>query len=122
MLTQDTYLAVEAGRDVPVGMEMGPFGYFPALDDETASRMHVLNRDQMKALLRFDESPIALMSGYGLAIAAPEMVEISGEERAMLLGEMAAQYGQIDAIPDFGQGETVLNVYSRLGGVEGPVE
>jgi hypothetical protein len=59
LLTQDTYLAVEAGRRVPAGFELGPFGYFPDLDDATAARCHVLNRAGMLQALRQTDAPVA---------------------------------------------------------------
>ncbi|MEI8241804.1 MAG: hypothetical protein WCI17_00910 [bacterium] len=112
LLTQDTYLAVEACRRVPAGMEMGPFGYFPELDDAAAARCHVLNRAGMLRTLRQTDAPVAAFSGYALAIGAPAMRELSPDAQAELWQVVADRYDQIDSIPDFGQGATRLGIWS----------
>lgn len=111
LLTQDTYLAVEAGRRVPAGFEMGPFGYFPELDDATAARCHVLNRDGMLQTLRQTDAPVAAFSGYALAIGAPAMRELPDKAQAELWQAVADRYDQVEVIPDFGQGATKLGVW-----------
>ncbi len=114
ILTQDTYIAVEAGRNVPHGMEMGPFCYFPEMDDDRAGKLSVLNRKRMRFLLQMDESPLALVSGYGLAIASPEMTPLADEQRQLLLSELLHQYRSVGCLPDFGQGATELKLFARF--------
>ena len=111
LLTQDTYLAVEAQRRVPAGFEMGPFSYFPDLDEVTASRCHVLNRAGMLRALRLADAPLAAFSGYSLAIGSPAMHELSAEEQTQLWQAVADRYDLIDRLPDFGQGATKLGVW-----------
>ncbi len=111
LLTQDTYLAVEAQRRVPAGFEMGPFGYFPELDDAKAARCHVLNRTGMLRALRQTDAPVAAFSGYALAIGAPAMRELSPAEQAELWQVVAGRYDRVEEIPDFGQGATRLGLW-----------
>ncbi|MEN8256057.1 MAG: glycosyltransferase family 39 protein, partial [Verrucomicrobiota bacterium] len=59
LLTQDTYLAVESGRSVPSGMEMGPFCYYPDMPQEQADQLHLLNRDMLLETLDKTDAPVA---------------------------------------------------------------
>lgn len=123
LLTQDTYLAVEAQRRVPAGFEMGPFGYFPDLDDAKAATCHVLNRAGMLRLLRQTDAPVAAFSGYALAIGAPSMRELPPDAQAELWQAVADRYDQIETIPDFGQGATKLGIWKlREGAVSEDVQ
>jgi hypothetical protein len=116
LLTQDTYLAVEARRRVPAGLELGPFGYFPELDDAKAARCRVLNRAGLLRLLRQTDAPVAAFSGYALAIGAPSMKELSPEAQSELWQAVADRYDQIDTVPDFGQGATKLGIWTLREG------
>ena len=115
LLTQDTYLAVEAQRRVPAGFEMGPFGYFPDLDDATAARCHVLNRAGMLRTLRQTDAPLAAFSGYALAIGAPSMCELPPDAQAELWQAVADRYDRIETVADFGQGATKLGIWKLRG-------
>jgi hypothetical protein len=112
LLTQDTYLAVEAQRRVPAGFEMGPFCYFPELEDAKAARCHVLSRNGMLQALRQSEAPLAAFSGYALAIGAPAMRELPAEAQAELWSALASRYDRVEEVPDFGQGATRLGLWS----------
>jgi hypothetical protein len=92
LLTQDTYLAVEAGRAVPRGMELGPFCYFPDWRRDKAERLHVLNRETMKELLETCDAPAAAFSGYGLSIRAPEVLRLPEEEQQALWAIVEKRY------------------------------
>jgi len=70
LLTQDLYLAVECGLNVPYGMELGPFCYFPDWSRDKALVCNVLNRDLMVRTLLLSDAPVAAFSGYGLTIRA----------------------------------------------------
>ena len=72
LLTQDAYLAVEMGRKVPEGLEMGPFSYFPHLSAEEAKAVNVMNKERMENLLRSAPCRLAAFSGYGFAIEVPK--------------------------------------------------
>ena len=113
VLTQDTYLAVEAGLDVPEGMEMGPFSYFPDWPREKAEKLHVLNREMMREVLRTSQASVAALSGYGLAVRAPEIVELSAEEQRALRGIIEERYRLAQRIGRFGHAETTLEIYQR---------
>ncbi len=110
LLTQDTYLAVEAGLRVPAGMELGPFCYFPDMPREKAERLHVLNREMLRELLGTCEATIAAFSGYGLAIRCPEITQLPVDEQAELWTIVEAHYESTATIEDFGQADTVLRV------------
>lgn len=110
VLTQDTYLAVEAGRRVPAGLELGPFSYFPDWPREKAARLHVMNRDRLRELLASCEAPVAAFSGYGLAIASPEVRELPPAEQAEWWDRVRARYRPWAEIPRFGQAATELKI------------
>jgi hypothetical protein len=110
ILTQDTYLAVEAGLTVPRGMEMGPFSYFPAFDRTKADTLHVLNRESMLELLKTTPARMAAFSGYGLSIYSPEVQEIAEEDQAAFWAVVDSRYAHVMDIPSFGQGHTVLKI------------
>ena len=117
LLTQDTYLAVEAGRKVPRGFEMGPFGYFAALSDAEAAKFHVLNRRLLLDYLAKTDAPVAAASGYAFAMSAPELRK-DDAGRAEILSELERRFSKTESIPDFGQEHTVLDIFAAKG--EGP--
>ena len=111
LLTQDTYLAVEAGLRVPSGLEMGPFSYHPGLSTEEAEALHLMNRERMLELLRTSTAPVAAFSEYGLAIASPAIERVPPEERAELESALLQRYEPWKEISEFGQGLTDLRLY-----------
>lgn len=113
LLTQDTYLAVAGGCLVPRGFEMGPFGYFPALSDEEATRQHVLNTAMLERVLDTTEAKVAMFSGYAFSIAAPSMTRLPDDTRGRFLERVAARFTWTNTEPDFGQGHTFLVVMRR---------
>lgn len=113
ILTTDTYLAVEAGRPVPQGFEMGAFGYFPALSDEEARKYHVLNRNVMAETAADCGAPCAAFSGYAFAMAAPAMTRIGEAEREELLALAMREYKKTGEVRDFGQEHTTLVTATR---------
>jgi hypothetical protein len=113
LLTQDTYLAVEAGLDVPRGWEMGPFSYYPDLDDATAGRLHLVNRRMLRETLAAAPARVAAFSGYSLSIASPAVVPLTPAEQAELLAAVHAQYHAWREIPRFGQAGTTLRLFLR---------
>lgn len=118
LLTQDTYLAVEAQRRVPSGFEMGPFGYFPLLADAQAATNHVLNQAGMLRALRAADASVAALSGYALAIGAPAMRELPSEEQAVLRAALAEHYTCAAKVRNFGQGATTLEIWKRNAPME----
>lgn len=113
LLTQDTYLAVEARLPVPPGLEMGPFSYFPDMPTERARRLRVLNRERMRELLEKTPSSLAAFSGYGLAIRSPEILPLSEDEQAELWAIVTRRYQELCQVPDFGQAHTTLRLLRR---------
>ncbi len=113
LLTQDTYLAVEAGMSVPSGLEMGPFSYFPALNDEEARKCHVMNKSRMTALLTSAPSAVAAYSGYGFSVSSPIMDEVAFEDRQLFLSLLGKNYDFVQEVPCFGQNSTTLQVMVR---------
>ncbi len=111
LLTQDIYLAVEAGRQVPRGMEMGPFCYYPEMDSERAERLRVLNRERFFALIESTSAPLAAFSGYGLSIASPAVAELPQAEQDALLEDLLRRYAPAEVLPYFGQAHTTLRFY-----------
>jgi hypothetical protein len=111
LLTQDIYLAVESGRRVPPGFEMGPFGYFPGLDDAQADTCHVLNRAALERELATTVAPLAAFSGYALTIGAPSMRELPAADRQALWQVVERRYERLESVPDFGQGHTPLTLW-----------
>lgn len=112
VLTQDLYLAVQAGRRVPPGLEMGPFSYFPALTADEAAQRRVLNRELLEDLLRTSPAKLAAISGYGLAIESPKVAEVDPAERERFINLLRERYSRVKRIPGFGQANTTLDFYS----------
>lgn len=115
LLTQDAYLAVEAGCDVPPGLEMGPFSLFPDLDDAEARRHHVHTARTLSTLIAETDAPLAATSGYTFALACPGTGPLPEETRRALFDVLARRYEPIREIADFGQAHTVLTVWRRRG-------
>ncbi len=113
LLTQDLYLAVETGRTVPHGLEMGPFSYFPDMETAQAQAVHVLNRELMDRLLESAPCSAAACSGYAFAIAAPACGEVPFDEQMRLFGLLKKNYELRGSEPNFGQNATRLLLLTR---------
>ena len=113
LLTQDTYLAIEAGADVPHGLEMGPFSYYPEMPRAQAEKLNLLNKEMLVELLSDAAAPIAAFSGYGLTIASPEIKEISSKDWKALRAVLKMKYTKIAAVENFGQAHTTLEIFGR---------
>jgi len=115
LLTQDLYLAIETGRKVPSGLEMGPFCYFPDCPSDRARALHVLNRELMEELVSSAPCALAACSGYAFAIAAPSCHETPFEEQKKYFRLLKKNYELADTFPKFGQNATTLLVLKRTG-------
>jgi hypothetical protein len=115
LLTQDLYLAIETSRKVPAGFEMGPFSFFPKFTQEEASRMHVHNIATLKDTIKNSSCPIAAMSGYGFAIAAPECGKTEVKDLNEIGLQLDESYEIVESVSEFGQNETTLTIYKRKG-------
>lgn len=94
LLTQDLYLAIETGREVPAGLEMGPFS--------------ILSHDEWIALLELSNCPVAAISGYTFAIDPPECTERKLDEQFEFLKVLKKRYDHKKRIERFGQNSTTL--------------
>jgi len=114
LLTQDTYLAVEAGMHVPQGMELGPFCYFPGMEKDMADTCHVLNWETFREVLLSGSSPVAAFSGYGLAIRSPQVSQLSKAEQDELWRVVELSYKPFATVDAFGQADTTLRILKCL--------
>ena len=102
LLTQDLYLAIETGRTVPKGLEMGPFA--------------MLTDDEWKKLLTETapaECKIAALSGYAFAIEPPACNERSIEKQMEYWTLLKQNYKLVDREEVFGQNATTLLMLKR---------
>jgi hypothetical protein len=113
LFTQDIYLAVESGKKVPLGLEMGPFCYFPGLSDTEATKYHVLNKSRMLELLERAPCSVAAVSGYGFAVRSPVMDEVSAADQKLFRETLLRNYTLTKTVEAFGQNSTTLELYSR---------
>jgi hypothetical protein len=112
LLTQDTYLAVETGLDVPPGLEMGPFSYYPDWPTDQARRRRVMNRELLERCLdTVTNAPVAAFSGYGLAIASPSLEPVSRADESLFASILSNRFDHVEAVPAFGQASTTLNIW-----------
>jgi hypothetical protein len=100
--------------DVPAGLELGPFSYFPDWPAEKARACRVLNGEMLEEVLRDAPAGVAAFSGYGLAIRSPSVTELSAGEQRELWRLVERRYRPVCEIPRFGQGETTLRVLRRI--------
>jgi hypothetical protein len=114
LLTQDTYLAIDAGARVPHGMEMGPFCYYPNMPREQAEKLNLLNEEMLIELLTQARAPVAAISGYGLTIRSPEIEELSSNDRKALWAVLESVYTKTDEVQNFGQAYTTLEIFERI--------
>ncbi len=115
LLTQDTYLAVEANRAVPQGLEMGPFSYYPDLERERAETLHVMNREMLTNLFAASDAPLAAFSGYGLTIAGPGVERLAAGHTEALELALLQHYDLMTNVHWFGQALTTLSIYRKTG-------
>ena len=114
LLTQDLYLAVEMGRKVPEGLEMGPFSYFPAMSTEEAEALHVMNGERLERLIDSAPCELAAFSGYGFAIEVPKGARTPDETVRRFGDRLRKRYKRIGLERYFGQNHTWLEMFKRL--------
>ena len=102
LLTQDLYLAVETGRTVPKGLEMGPFAM---LTDEEWKRLLTETAPA--------ECKIAALSGYAFAVEPPVCKERSIEKQMEYWTLLKRNYKLVDREEAFGQNATTLLMLKR---------
>jgi len=113
LFTQDLYLAVEMGRKVPDGLEMGPFSYFPAMSTEEAESLHVMNGERLERLIDSAPCELAAFSGYGFAIEVPKGAPTPDETARKFRDRLQKRYKRIGLEQNFGQNHTRLEMFKR---------
>jgi hypothetical protein len=111
LFTPDAYLAIEANLDVPVELNMGPFGYLPGMETERAKRLHVLNTPLLLGLIRTTDAPIAALSGYAFTIEAPGITPTPPDTLSRIHAALLERYEKMDSLETFGQARTPLAIY-----------
>ena len=99
LLTQDLYLAVETGRKVPEGLEMGPFS--------------VLSDVEWRAILTSAPCRVAALSGYSFAVNPPVCDERPVEQQMEYWGLLKKDYELVRREESFGQNATPLLILRR---------
>ena len=102
LLTQDLYLAVETGRRVPAGLEMGPFA--------------TLSDEEWRRLLGSAPCRIAALSGYSFAIEPPVCGERPVEKQMEFWSILKKRYRLAGREEMFGQNATTLIILERNPG------
>jgi len=119
--TTDIYLAVESGRRVPSGWEMGIFSYFPAASPEDEVNLNLLTPDRLAASLRELSVGAVALSDRSLGMLVSG--KISGYRPFRRLGEEelikalpALERFRLDRVfEDFGQFKDRLYVLLPAG-------
>ncbi len=99
LLTQDLYLAIETGRKVPRGLEMGPFA--------------ILTDAEWRRLLTAAECPVAALSGYTFAIEPPVCDERAPDRQHAYWNLLKENYRFVAKEEAFGQNATPLLILKR---------
>ena len=104
LLTQDLYLAIETGRRVPEGLEMGPFS--------------ILTDAKWRKLLRNVNCKVAALSGYTFAIEPPVCSERDVNVQMEYWRILKERYRLSETIEHFGQNATTLLILELDAGKE----
>ena len=96
LFTQDLYLAIETGRKVPQGLEMGPFS--------------MLTDAQWMKLIASQNCKVAALSGYSFAIDPPKCDEVPVARQLKYWELLKRRYRLVDKEEYFGQNQTTLLV------------
>ncbi len=99
LLTQDLYLAIETGRKVPDGLEMGPFS--------------MLSDEEWRKLLSSAPCKVAALSGYSFAIDPPRCDETPIERQIEYFQLLKKDYDLVQKVDNFGQNATSLLILKR---------
>ena len=99
LLTQDLYLAIETGRSVPKGLEMGPFA--------------MLTEEEWMVLLDSAPCELAALSGYSFAIEPPACHERPIEQQIEFWQILKKRYALVSREENFGQNATTLLIMKR---------
>ena len=67
-------IAVESGRPVPLGWEMGMSSYFPSTPEADGKRLHLLTKDRLLATLRDPLVGAVALSDHALGLLAKQSI------------------------------------------------
>jgi len=99
LLTQDLYLAIETGRSVPKGLEMGPFS--------------MLTDEEWRDLLSSAPCRLAALSGYSFAIDPPSCRRMDTARQFAYWNLLKKHYELVAKEDNFGQNATPLLILKR---------
>ncbi|MEX2608026.1 MAG: hypothetical protein WD708_11835 [Kiritimatiellia bacterium] len=111
LFTTDLYLAIEAGLDVPPGLELGPFCYYPEWTTSRSKKLHVLNAERLADLIEQSETPLAAFSGYSFRIQSPSITPVPEEHFEQIRQNLLTRYRPVAVAEPFGQANTRLDIY-----------
>lgn len=99
LFTQDIYLAIETGRKVPEGFEMGPYA--------------VLSDADITNAIAATDCPVAALSGYCFAVDMPSGTERPAADQIRYWELLKKSYDLVDREQAFGQNATPLLILKR---------
>ncbi|MBC7262818.1 MAG: glycosyltransferase family 39 protein [Chloroflexi bacterium] len=117
VLTLDTYVAIEAKRDVIPGLEMSIFSLYPQISTDQARRLRVMNAEILLAALESGQAKAVVASETALGIiAGAEHQDIQGFSSYSIEGSrfyaaLKERYTLAREIPYFGQFGDTLCIY-----------
>lgn len=105
LYTPDSYLAIQADREVPRGLEMGPFSF-----SVREARPALMDWPAIQAALA--QSDLAAFTGYQF-IHSPQIVPFTPEEEARFRALLAEDFLHYTTVEGFGQGRLPLEIWVR---------
>ena len=102
LLTFDTHLALEAGMEVPPGLEMSIFAYRPTWTTEQAQRFRVVNNDMLIAYLK---------QGMGAVALTQFDIDLLYGDRDRVLQTLHDHYRLAKTVPGFDPYDGPLSIY-----------
>lgn len=120
LLTLDTYLAVESGRELVPGFEMGFFSWSPGWDEEVARRFRVATPALFASAVRSPAVGGVALSDQALGLIVdrrfgghlPDRQLPESELRRLLPGLRYHRLRHVE--PDFGQFDDTLYLFSSI--------
>jgi 4-amino-4-deoxy-L-arabinose transferase-like glycosyltransferase len=117
LLTFETALAANTGRDVVKGAAMSYFSYFPNLTPDQAVHYHVLNSTLLSDCLSNHEADLAVLTDFDIHLTrkpvAPwraEPVALTQAQIVRLFPELEGRYVLAKTVDDYGPWHTHLYI------------
>jgi MFS family permease len=102
VLSFDTYLALEAQRRIPPGMEMSIFSYRPTWTTEQAQRYKVVNNERLLEIMRGD---------VGAAVFSEFDLNLLYGERELLLETLFQNFRWAKTVPGLGPFKDEVRIF-----------